>query len=276
MPCNSDYMEPTGKEALLQQTAKLFQYALETLGLPCDIKVKVAAQDVYCKEDFVLPLCGLLRELKSQDESRGLANFDLVVYNAKCKTSRELATWWEEHCEADAKREAEEAKSLTLAQKLKKAIEDKSTAEIKQIKAFDEEELVRLGKDFHAQDSFFKELQSLLDPANIGKIPSWISLIKSKEGTVLVEVSIKIDTLAWQNYRLGRLSQYGISHRISSINTWRELQKAVHDPIQKALWEGIWTRAEQFCATAGFSSFCVTSGHDGVGISSWPVIQFKL
>ena len=33
MPCVSDYMEPTGKERKLQQTAKLLEYALFELDL---------------------------------------------------------------------------------------------------------------------------------------------------------------------------------------------------------------------------------------------------
>lgn len=31
MPCNSDYMEPTQKEKLLQETAQLYVYACEKL-----------------------------------------------------------------------------------------------------------------------------------------------------------------------------------------------------------------------------------------------------
>lgn len=276
MPCNSDYMEPTRKEALLQQTAKLYQYVLETLGLPCDLKVNAAAQDIYCKDDYVLPLCGLLRELKSQDESQGLANFETVVYNARCKTSRELATWWEEHCEADAKREAEEAKSLTLAQKLKRTFDLKESTESKKVKDFKEKELIDLGKDFHAQDAFFKELANLLDPENSAKIPSWISIRKTKQGDVAVEIHLQIDKLAFQNYRLGRLEQYGITHVVDTLNTLAKVSNAARDPIQKVLWESLWKRAEEFCKESGFSSLGITSSYDGGGIESWPVLQFKL
>ena len=105
MPCRSDYMEPTGKERQLQDTAKLLKYALFELDLPVPSKVRTAADDVYCQLDLVPDLCKLITNMNELQVNR-------VVYNAQNKQARKLADWWEEHQRADRKRIASEMKKI--------------------------------------------------------------------------------------------------------------------------------------------------------------------
>ena len=103
MPCNSEYMEQNGKEARLQQTAKLLVFALTALGQKVPKAVKDAANTYYCNADFVPKLCKVLGEMTPEQQ---LA----IIYDGRSKTSRELADWWDEHQEADKKRVAAEQK----------------------------------------------------------------------------------------------------------------------------------------------------------------------
>ena len=105
MPCRSDYMEPTRKEQLLQETAVLYAYALNELGEEVPDTVHQAATDQYCRVDFVPDLCRLIRNM-SGDEC------DRIVYIPRSKISRSLADWWETHEEADRKRNTKEAEEL--------------------------------------------------------------------------------------------------------------------------------------------------------------------
>lgn len=125
MPCRSDYLAPTGREAALQESARLYIYALHHLGMPIPEKVVKAAKDIYCGDDSsVMGLCGLLRGLPAKKR-------DALVYNAKDRTARQLADWWEEHQEADRKREAAEAKVKANAKLKAAAIKKLSKAELR-------------------------------------------------------------------------------------------------------------------------------------------------
>jgi hypothetical protein len=107
MPCRSDYLEPTGKERRLQETAQLLIYLRQNTntGVKISNKLKLAARDPYCSADYVPELCEAIRSLRSED-------FDRVVYNARDPISRKLADWWEEHEEADRQRVEAETKKL--------------------------------------------------------------------------------------------------------------------------------------------------------------------
>lgn len=107
MPCRSDYMEPTGKERRLQETAQLLVYLRQNTktGDKISNKLRSAASDLYCRVDFVPELCEAIRSLSADD-------FDRVVYNARDPMSRKLADWWEKHEEADRQRIEEEAAKL--------------------------------------------------------------------------------------------------------------------------------------------------------------------
>lgn len=102
MPCNSDYLNPTNREAELQRAAKLLVYVYDKLDIEVPSYVKKASKDVYCKDDrSVTRLCAILDVMLPN-------TLDEIVYNAKDKTSRDLADWWEEHQKADREREVEE------------------------------------------------------------------------------------------------------------------------------------------------------------------------
>lgn len=104
MPCRSDYMEPTHKERLLQETAQLYEYALFEMNVIVPADVKAAAKNIYCRKDFVPDLCELVTNMNDLQRQR-------VVYNAYHKMSRKLADWWEKHQEADRKRIKDEEKA---------------------------------------------------------------------------------------------------------------------------------------------------------------------
>lgn len=102
MPCRSDYMDPTQKERLLQETAQLTVYVLESKGEFVPPRLQAAAKDVYCREDYVALLCVLVREFTPEEMNK-------VVFDGRSKNARKLADWWEKHEEADRIREAKEA-----------------------------------------------------------------------------------------------------------------------------------------------------------------------
>lgn len=101
MRCNSDYLEPTHREKQSIRTAILLKYVLEKLEKPVPEYVVSASVDVYGNlqklNDMVVTLCA---ELSALDEETR----DKLVYNAKDKTSRDLADWWEIHQKADKER----------------------------------------------------------------------------------------------------------------------------------------------------------------------------
>ena len=108
MPCNSDYLNPSTREADLQQTAKLLVYVYKKLGYPITKTLKSEAANPYCASDFVPTLCAELKDLSK-------TQLETIVYNAHDKTSRELADWWDTHCKADRKREVKETEEKKLA-----------------------------------------------------------------------------------------------------------------------------------------------------------------
>lgn len=101
MPCTSDYPAPTPKEIELQRTAKLLIYVLEKTGRKADALMKKTAEDCYANEDYVPKLCAMLKKMPEKVR-------DKLVYDARNKTSRELADWWEEHQAADLRQRREE------------------------------------------------------------------------------------------------------------------------------------------------------------------------
>ena len=104
MPCRSDYMEPTGKEQRLQESAQLLYWVMKQRP-PYKVPkwLVEAKENMYCSDDrAVIELCSLLRSLPDDE-------LDRYVYNAKDATSRKLADWWEEHLAADRVREKQEA-----------------------------------------------------------------------------------------------------------------------------------------------------------------------
>lgn len=101
MPCRSDYMDPTKEESNRRETSEFIVFVYGQLGIETPKRIVEAAKDAYglgVQLDVVVEmLCESLSGLSEKDQER-------IIYNAKDKTSRRLADWWEEHQEADKKR----------------------------------------------------------------------------------------------------------------------------------------------------------------------------
>lgn len=123
MGCRSDYLERSGAEAERQLVAQLLTYVLNHKGKPVPADVQKAASDYYgAGFDGVAQLCSELNEMAAGDR-------DTLVYNARDKTARELATWWEAHQEWDRKREQQERDDAEREQLKREALAKLSDAE---------------------------------------------------------------------------------------------------------------------------------------------------
>lgn len=114
MPCNSDYMEPSGKEKALQKTAILFKALLEYLGKKVPHELHKAAKDMYCSTDYVSDLCRVLTGLpaKTRDE----------ILNRNELHAAKLKVWWLRHNIADAARIEEANLEAQRAAKVRAAL----------------------------------------------------------------------------------------------------------------------------------------------------------
>lgn len=118
MPCNSDYMEPTGKERGIKRTASLIVHLFNKLGkrVPADIATRAAdyygadRQQHRTDDKVVDLLCRTVKQMSATDRER-------IIYDAHDATARDLASWYEAHLKADREREAAEAaaKAKTVA-----------------------------------------------------------------------------------------------------------------------------------------------------------------
>lgn len=110
MPCNSDYLNPTTKEAELQRVAKLIVHVCKRLGQVPSPSMVADAENQYCTNDHVWVLCAKLNGI---DE----VTRELIIYDPYDRTSRDLANWWEDHQAADIEREQAEAAQAEADQK---------------------------------------------------------------------------------------------------------------------------------------------------------------
>ena len=107
MPCRSDYMEPTAREAESKAVAEHIVYLFTELDMAKKIPTAVidAARDTYGNkekcDEFTALLCSTIQEHPASE-------IHDVIYDGTKKKSRRLADWWEHHQEVDAKRLAEE------------------------------------------------------------------------------------------------------------------------------------------------------------------------
>lgn len=105
MPCNSDYMNPTGAEANSKKIAELIVYIEKKMGDVTPGWIIDAASDYYGAPtrliELTQTLCALCGNLSP-------AAAEEVIYDAHNATARELAAWWDEHQAADVAREARE------------------------------------------------------------------------------------------------------------------------------------------------------------------------
>lgn len=123
MPCNSDYMNPTGRELEFRRVANLLMYVRSQLNRGISGDLIRTSENAYADLDFTAELCEEMSKLKKHPDL-----FDKIVYNARDFMSRELATWWEMHQKADAERmQREEAQAKDKA--LRESAEAKLTSE---------------------------------------------------------------------------------------------------------------------------------------------------
>ena len=100
MPCNSDHMEQTRKEAAIQHAAQIFGVVYNLLGMHVPQWLD-DADCYYADDDTVIPkLCEFMNGLP--DDA-----LDTLLYSdAKDKKRRAVADWWEKHEQVDRDREA--------------------------------------------------------------------------------------------------------------------------------------------------------------------------
>lgn len=108
MPCNSDYLAPTGLETESQRAAQLLLYTLASLNVEVPGWVAKAASHIYGDteraDEIVSALCEFCQTMNAENKQR-------IIYDAHSRQARDLANWWEEHQEADADRLAKEAET---------------------------------------------------------------------------------------------------------------------------------------------------------------------
>lgn len=99
MPCHDP--SPTPEQQHTRHTFELLSHVKTKLGLPHDKRAVGKAAGGYgplslTKDDAdyaTAELCRVLRAVKAGDPT----GFEKLVYDARDKTSRQLADWWEEH-----------------------------------------------------------------------------------------------------------------------------------------------------------------------------------
>jgi hypothetical protein len=94
MPCNSDHLEATNREAYNRLTAQLIVYLN---GRSASAKEKADAANYYGGADYTAQLCAMLTAMSTEDADR-------LVYDGRNPMARKLADWWEEHQKADKMR----------------------------------------------------------------------------------------------------------------------------------------------------------------------------
>lgn len=128
MPCKSDVPEWYQEGLRLKE---LLAYVKEEL--PAGVVIETELPDHFVMHDIdvvTMNLCTALSSMQTLDPKL----FDSIVYNAKNKTSRNLADWWERHVEHDTRRKLE-AELETKRRQLRLSGIAKLTAE--EIKALD-------------------------------------------------------------------------------------------------------------------------------------------
>jgi hypothetical protein len=123
-------MEPTQKERLLQETARLLIYVRMNTksGVKVSSRLRAAACDVYCRKDYVSELCDAIRSLTEEEQAR-------IVYDGRNPEARRLADWWDEHQEADRKRLEEELRQVLRNELRRKALDKLTPEEIEALMA---------------------------------------------------------------------------------------------------------------------------------------------
>jgi hypothetical protein len=102
-------MDPTKEESNRKEVSEFLVFVDKKLGATTPKKILDASQDSYGNgvelNDVVALLCTILSNLSPEQQ-------EFIIYDARDKTSRRLADWWEEHQEADRKRLKKELKAV--------------------------------------------------------------------------------------------------------------------------------------------------------------------
>lgn len=100
MPCESAYLAPTHHESQRQRACKLLVWLRGQLQMDRDPEAERGASNIYgsCSINPHQELCRIIGTMT-------LSVMEAIIYNAKDRTARDLADWWEDHQEADRKRE---------------------------------------------------------------------------------------------------------------------------------------------------------------------------
>ena len=105
MPCQSDYLQPSGQELESIRVTKLIKYLYENLGKGLPVWIKKASKEYYGNvnrlDEATKMLCECCRSLTEKEAEK-------YIYDAHVKSARDLASWWERHQEWDARRTREE------------------------------------------------------------------------------------------------------------------------------------------------------------------------
>ena len=128
MPCNSDYMEPSGYEKEITKTVNNLVYVHNKLGVNTPNELAEAYKKSFFTrkegDKWVARLCSMIRGLSE-------SQINDIVYNARSSKSRRLADWWDEHEAADKKREAKEQAKTKINAVIEKINETQDCADIK-------------------------------------------------------------------------------------------------------------------------------------------------
>ncbi len=86
------------------------------------LKCAKEAKNIYASDErSITQLCAAIKALSKK-------KLETIVYNAHNETSRDLASWWEDHKKADAEHEKEEKEEMKR-KKLKKSALSKLSPE---------------------------------------------------------------------------------------------------------------------------------------------------
>lgn len=126
MPCNSDYLAPTGKEKQMQDAAR-YQVVVRTrLNMTVPAWLKREVKNIYAADERnVTELCRILTEMGKEARDK------LLYSDAKDAKIRDVAAWWEEHEKADKARVKKEKAEAKTAKTKKEALAKLNPAERK-------------------------------------------------------------------------------------------------------------------------------------------------
>lgn len=127
MPCNSDYLAPSGQELESKRVCKMILYLYGKIKKPIDDWIKKATEDYYGNvnrlDEATKLLCECCRSLTKEEVEE-------YIYDAHSKDARELASWWERHQEWDKRRVFEETETRKKIILKERALQKLSVEEI--------------------------------------------------------------------------------------------------------------------------------------------------